>query len=47
MDPGRLEPDQDAVEFVRVPYAYDHLATALAATDLVTSFQAPAAGTGA
>ncbi len=41
VDPTRLAAGKPAVEFVRVPYDYARLTAALAATDLVTSFEPP------
>jgi diadenosine tetraphosphatase ApaH/serine/threonine PP2A family protein phosphatase len=47
VDPARLAAGEPAVEFARVPYDYARLTAALAATDLITSFEAPApAGAG-
>ncbi|HTX71025.1 MAG TPA: metallophosphoesterase family protein [Thermoleophilia bacterium] len=42
VDPARLSAGEPAVEFVRVPYDYERLTAALAATDLITSFEPPA-----
>jgi predicted phosphodiesterase len=41
VDPGRLAAGEPAVEFVRVPYDYERLTAALAATDLITAFDPP------
>jgi predicted phosphodiesterase len=41
VDPGKLAAGEPAVEFVRVPYDYERLRSALAETALITSFAAP------
>ncbi len=41
VDPAALAAGGSAVEFVRVPYDYDRLERALAATPLITAFTAP------
>ena len=41
VDPAKLAARQPAVEFVRVPYDYERLRSALAETALITSFAAP------
>jgi hypothetical protein len=48
VDPGRLASGEPAAQFVRVPYDYERLQAALAATDLITTFEPPRpAGAGA
>jgi predicted phosphodiesterase len=42
VDPVRLAAGEPGVEFVRVPYDFERLCEALATTDLITSFDAPA-----
>ena len=41
VDPIRFVTDEPPVEFVRVPYDYERLRAALAATPLITSYTAP------
>jgi len=41
VDPAALAAGRHAVEFVRVPYDYERLQSALAKTDLITSFDGP------
>jgi len=47
IDPAKLATSQPAVEFVRVSFDYGRLTQALAETDLITSFEAPPATSGA
>ncbi len=44
VDPGRLAAGEPFVDFVRVPYDYQALQEALAATPLITRFAGPPAG---
>lgn len=41
VDPGRLAAGEPAVEFARVPYDLERLMSALAGTDLITTFEGP------
>lgn len=41
VDPARLAAGEPAVGFARVPYDYERLTAAPAATDLITSFEPP------
>jgi predicted phosphodiesterase len=47
VDPAKLAPGEAAVQFVRVPYDYERLSAALAATALITAFDAPPAAAAA
>jgi predicted phosphodiesterase len=44
--PEGLSEGRAGVDFVRVPYDFERLTAALAATDLITTFQAPPTGAG-